>query len=103
MQQPNLTASITRGRTRGCCGLLHPLGEQPELVHTGGTNLVHDRNDVAVFRPRIASDVNGLVEAARYAILDRARDFILGHLGAAKVNPAITSNGYSNRIVLVGI
>src|SRR6266568_13151 len=100
---PDPTASISRGRTRGCSRLLHPLGEQPELVHTGGTNLVHHGNDVAVFRPRIASDVNGLVETARYPILDRARDFILGHLGAAKVNPAIASNGYSDRIVLVGI
>src|SRR5215472_5232255 len=97
-------SSIPRGgRRRSGSSPLQPLGEQSELIHSGGTNLVHDGNDVAVFSPRIASDVDGLIETARYPVLDLTGDFILRHLRTAKVNPAVPGNGYHDGVVLVGI
>src|SRR5437588_6511524 len=74
-------------------GSLQPLGEQPQLIHTSRTNLVHDGNDVAILGAGIASNVNGFIEPTGQPVLNLAGEVVLLHLGAAQINPAIAGDG----------
>src|SRR6266704_3341342 len=75
--QQALRSSVRRRRRRSCLSFLVPLGEQTELIDTGGANLVDDRDNVAILGARIALDINGFVQAAGKTILDLARQIFL--------------------------
>src|SRR6266700_3537155 len=101
--QQALPSSIRRRRRRSCLSFLVPLGEQTELIDTGGANLVDDGDNVAILGARIALDINGFVQAAGKTILDLARQIFLQHLRVAKVYLSVTSNGYDNGVIFVGV
>src|SRR6266487_1020163 len=101
--QQALRSSIRGRRRRSCLSFLVPLGEQTELIDTGGANLVDDGDNIAILGARIALDINGLVQPAGKTILDLARQIFLQHLRVAQVYLAVTSNGYDNGVILVGV
>src|SRR5690348_11419060 len=90
-----------RRRRRRPALLFILLGQEAELVDSGGADFVHHRHNIAILGSSVALHVNGLIETSRDHILDLPGDVILGDLGVLQIDRSVSSNRHDNRVILI--